>query len=78
MNELIPLRNMHPGESAEIAEIVGDPTCTQRLHDLGLSHGTRVELVQQGNPCIIRFSGTKLCFRQNESTKVLVRLPAAI
>lgn len=78
MNDLIPLRSMQAGESAEIAEIIGDPTCRQRLHDLGLAHGTRFRVIRQGDPCIIRFSGTKLCFRQNESTSVMVKVPATI
>jgi Fe2+ transport system protein FeoA len=78
MDEIIPLRYLHEGQVAEIAQICGDPCCTQRLHEMGLASGTRVEVVRQGNPCIIRFSGTKLCFRENESTSVMVRVPAAV
>lgn len=75
MGHLIPLKRLSPGESCEVAEIVGDPQHTQRLFELGLAQGVQLEIVRQGNPCIVRFSGTKLCFRENELAQVLVRLP---
>jgi Fe2+ transport system protein FeoA len=78
VHELIPLRQVQAGRTAVIAAVTGDPVRTQRLHDLGLAHGTRCEVVRQGNPCIIRFSGTKLCFRDDETAKVMVFVPAAI
>jgi Fe2+ transport system protein FeoA len=74
MAQLISLRNVPPGRQAVIAEVAGDPLHAKRLHDLGLSQGTSFEVVRQGNPCIIRFSGTKLCFRENESANVKVIL----
>lgn len=74
MAQLVSLRNVPPGRQAVIAEVGGDPVQAKRLHDLGLSHGASLEVVSQGNPCIIRFSGTKLCFRESESASVKVIL----
>lgn len=76
MSQLISMRNVPRGSRAVIAEVGGDPRHTQRLHDLGLSCGTSIEVVRQGNPCIIRFSGTRLCFRDSEATNVKVILTA--
>jgi Fe2+ transport system protein FeoA len=78
VSELIPLCSVRSGKSAVIADVVGDPVRAQRLHDLGLARGTRCEVLRQGNPCIIRFCGTKLCFRDDETASVMVFVPAAI
>lgn len=73
MFELIPLRCLRSGQTAEVGQLVGDPQQVHRLQELGLRQGTKVEMVQAGSPCIIRTSGTKLCFRQSDAIGVLVR-----
>ncbi len=73
MLELIPLDFLQPGQTAEIDQVVGDPSRVHRLQELGLRQGTRVEMVQSGSPCIIRTSGSKLCFRRSETLGVLVK-----
>ena len=73
MFELIPLRCLQPGQTAEVGQVVGDPHQIHRLQELGLRQGTMVEMVQAGSPCIIRTSGSKLCFRQGDAIGVLVR-----
>jgi len=73
MFELIPLRCLRPGQTAEVGQVVGDPLQVHRLQELGVRQGTMIEMVQAGSPCIIRASGSKLCFRQSEALGVLVR-----
>ena len=73
MFELIPLRCLRPGQAGEVDQVVGDPQQVHRLQELGLRQGARVVMVQSGSPCIIRTSGSKLCFRQSETLGVLVR-----
>lgn len=57
--------------------MVGEPGDVQRLAELGLKPGAAVEMVQPGNPCIIRLAGSKLCFRETDLLSVLVRLGEA-
>jgi len=73
MFELIPLRCLRAGQIGEVDQVVGDPQQVHRLQELGLRQGSKVEMVQAGSPCIIRTSGSKLCFRHSEMLGVLVR-----
>ncbi|MBM4003933.1 MAG: ferrous iron transport protein A [Planctomycetes bacterium] len=70
---LVPLHMLNSGESAEIAQLVGVPDHVQRLKELGIRAGERVEMVQPGSPCIIRLAGTRLCFRESDALGVLVK-----
>ena len=71
--EMIPLQLLARGEFAEIGELVGKPDHVHRLHELGLSSGTIVEMIQPGSPCIVRMAGQKFCFRESDSMGILVR-----
>ncbi len=74
MNELIPLNLLSPGQSADVGQVVGMPEHVQRLEELGLRGGAKVEMIQSGSPCIIRLAGHKLCFRSDdEMLRILVR-----
>jgi Fe2+ transport system protein FeoA len=72
--EIVPLRFLLPGQVAWVDEVVGSSVNVHRLAELGLKPGTAVEVVQPGNPCIIRVAGSKLCFRDGDLLNVLVRL----
>lgn len=78
MFDSIPLRSLHPGQMGQVKEITGDPHAVHRLQELGIRHGTTVEMVRSGSPCIIRMSGHKLCFRQNGDLDVFVRPASAV
>lgn len=62
------------------ARIVGVPTGTsssQRLQDLGLVRGERVELLKKaplGDPIEIRVMNYDLCIRQSEAAGIQVEL----
>ncbi len=72
MHDLIPLKYLAPGQTAEIRELVGQPDEVQRLEEMGLRSGVTIQMVQSGSPCIIRLSGSKLCFRECDVFNVLV------
>jgi len=72
LHNLIPLRQLVGGQSARIAQVLGRCDEVHRLEELGLRQGVAIEMVQAGNPCIIRVAGYKLCFRPNETMNVLV------
>lgn len=77
MLDLIPLCLLTSGASAEVGQLIGHPHEIHRLEELGLRHGTKVEMVRSGSPCIIRLAESKLCFRPNEAMGVLVRVDKA-
>jgi Fe2+ transport system protein FeoA len=70
---LIPLQYLGAGESACVDQLVGASDLVHRLQEMGLRAGATVEMVQPGVPCIIKLSGSKLCFRDAEACNVLVR-----
>jgi Fe2+ transport system protein FeoA len=72
MFDMIPLRSLPPGQTGQVGEVVGDPRHVHRLHELGLRQGSMVEMIRSGTPCIIRMSGNKMCFRDNNVLNVLV------
>lgn len=74
MADIIPLLHLAAGTSGEIDQLIGLPHDVQRLEELGLRSGAKVEMVRGGNPCIIRLAETKLCFRPGEALGVMVRV----
>jgi len=73
MPELVPLTVLRCGQIAEIGQLLGAPEQVRRLEELGLRTGARLEMIHSGAPCIIRVDGSKLCFRDDDSLRVLVR-----
>ena len=71
-NPMVPIASLRSGQVAEIHELVGPIEHVRRLEELGLRRGARLELVRGGSPCILRIDGTTLCFRDDESVRVLV------
>jgi ferrous iron transport protein A len=72
VQNLIPLRALLPGQSAEVRQIIGQAEQIRRLHELGLRDGTQLEMVRSGTPCIVRLGSSTLCFRDVEALQVLV------
>lgn len=77
MPDLLPLHLVAAGLFARIEQILGAAEQVQRLEELGLRAGTRVEVVQHGSPCIVRLTGSTLCLRDGAALQVLVRVDAA-
>ena len=72
MREFISLSALRPGQLAEIGEVVGPVAHIRRLHELGLRAGALVQMVRSGIPCILRVEGSTLCFRDDDSLRLVV------
>ena len=80
MNELIPLTALVNGECGLVGQLMVRADHVDRYAELGLREGARVEMIQQGSPCIVRVGGAKLCLRAAELSQVMVQMlqqPAA-
>jgi ferrous iron transport protein A len=70
------LADLSPGQSAEVLSLSGDPALVQRLYEMGLLEGERVEVVARaplGDPIEIRLGNTRLSLRKAEAAFVAVR-----
>ena len=72
-SEGIPLRSLRAGQSGRVARLTGNDDLVHRLRELGLRVGARIQMIQPGNPCIIRLDGQKFGFRADGAARVLVR-----
>lgn len=69
------LADLSPGQSAEIRTLSGDPALVQRLYEMGLLEGERVEVIAQaplGDPIEIRFANSRLSLRRAEAAGITV------
>jgi len=71
--EAFPLQFLAPGQTADIDQVLGDPDSVHRLLEMGMRVGHQIEMVQTGDPCIVRLGGHKLCIRDGSHFQVLVR-----
>jgi Fe2+ transport system protein FeoA len=76
--EGVPLRSLRAGQSGRVARLTGNDDLVHRLRELGLRVGARIQMIQPGNPCIIRLDGQKFGFRSDGAARVLVRLAKAV
>lgn len=74
MQDLIPIQLLSPGQVARVGQLMGAAADVHRLEELGFRSGIVVEMVQPGSPCIVRLSGSKFCFRENDALSVLVHV----
>jgi ferrous iron transport protein A len=76
-SELKPLASLPAGTSAIVREVNLAPDFHQRLMELGILTGTRIEVVRfapLGGPVEIRVRGYNLTLRKHEAEQVLVSL----
>jgi Fe2+ transport system protein FeoA len=73
LEAILPLEYLRPGESADVAEVTGEPCWVGRLAELGLRTGCRLLLLQSGWPCLLQIGGTRLSLRGEDGTRILVR-----
>jgi ferrous iron transport protein A len=69
---VLPLSLLRAGQRGTINGVLGPSDWVQRLREMGLRDGAEVRMVRQGSPCMIRLGSQTLCFRADESTRVLV------
>jgi ferrous iron transport protein A len=70
---LLPLEFLPPGETADVAEVSGDPGWVKRMAELGLSIGSRLRVVRSGSPCLLQVGNTRLSLRGDWAMQILVR-----
>jgi ferrous iron transport protein A len=77
VQELKPLASLPAGTLAIVQEVHLSPDFQQRLMELGILIGTRIEVVRYaplGDPVEIRVRGCNLTLRKLEAEKVLVSI----
>src|SRR5438067_2139397 len=52
-NALLPLEWLESGEWGEVADVTGEPAWVGRMAELGVRVGTRLRVLQQGQPCLL-------------------------
>ena len=77
-NELMPLELLHAGQSADIADVTGEPGWVTRLAEMGVRIGCRLLVLQAGSPCLLQVGESRLVLRGDWATQILVRLVPAI
>jgi Fe2+ transport system protein FeoA len=71
------LDQLRPGQQAEVTAVSGEAGLVQRLYEMGLLEGERVEFLVTaplGDPIEIRFGNTRLSLRKHEAAGITVRL----
>lgn len=71
--DLIPLQMLPAGQVARVDHLLGAADDVQRLQEMGLHEGAKIEMVQPGSPCIVRLGNTKVCLRDANLFQILVR-----
>ena len=67
-----PIQHLLPGQTAEIAELRGQPHSVSRLYEIGFRVGAPLKMLQTGRACVVRVNGAKLCLR-TQGVQVLVQ-----
>jgi len=73
MRDFISLSALRPGDVAQIGDVVGPVAHIRRLQELGLRVGGFLQMVRCGSPCILRVDGSTLCFRDDDSLRLMVQ-----
>ena len=75
---LLPLELVQSGEWAEVEEVTGAPGWVGRMAELGVRTGSRVQVLRQGSPCLLRIGTSRFSLRGDAGVQILVRpLPLA-
>jgi ferrous iron transport protein A len=73
MFNAVPLHGLACGDTGQVTHVLGSPQEVQRIRELGITDGARIEMVRSGTPCIIRAGMQTLCVRGNDLLRVLVQ-----
>lgn len=69
------IAQMKPGQSAVVVHISAQGALRQRLLDVGILPGTKVEVERSGpggHPLWIRFQGARMALRRDEASSIRV------
>ena len=73
MSDVLPLGILPLGHTALVEHVAGDAAAVHRFREMGFCDGALVEMVQPGEPCIVRIGGHKLAFRLDSTVSIFVR-----
>lgn len=77
MTAPIPLDELKPHECGLVSEVGAQDDDLERLMAMGVCAGRTVELVQHGDPMIIKVYGTRLGVSRRLANRILVQRCAA-
>jgi Fe2+ transport system protein FeoA len=69
----MPLELLHNGQSADVAEVHGEPGWITRLAEMGVRIGSRLIVLQAGSPCLLQVGDSRLSLRGDWAMQILVR-----
>ncbi len=72
---IITVNDLHPGNWGIIKEITATDKIRQRLMDMGIIEGAKVELIRSaplGDPIQIKVIGTIIALRRNEARTLII------
>lgn len=75
-NSLRKLSELQPGEAGEVVKVLGSGPFRQRLLEMGLTRGVRVEMEKTaplGDPTDYVVKGYHLSLRRGEADLILIR-----
>lgn len=73
MPDLLPLEMLLNGQWADVDSVYGEAAWVGRLEELGLRSGSRLQVLQCGEPCLLQVGGTPLSIRGDAAMQILVR-----
>jgi len=73
MPDLLPLELLPNGHWADVDSVFGEPCWVGRLAELGVRSGSRLQVLQKGEPCLLQVGGTRLSLRSENSMQIMVR-----
>ncbi|MDD3470697.1 MAG: FeoA family protein [Thermoguttaceae bacterium] len=71
-SSVIPLDLLPRGHRAKVQSVAGPSAIRQRFEETGLRPGMELEMVEPGDPCLLRIEGTVFGFRSCGRFDVLV------
>lgn len=74
---IITLNKLGPGQAGKINKVGGEGAIRRRLLDMGLTNGTRIEMIRRsplGDPVEYQVRGYRLSLRNTEATAIEVEI----
>ena len=72
--ELVPLCAMTAGEIGLIREVDGTADFVKRLCEMGLSHGSEIQMLTPGTPCIVAVNHQRISLRGDDEMAIYVEI----
>jgi Fe2+ transport system protein FeoA len=69
----VKLQDLKAGDKASVLSLCGSECEIARLSAMGLRGGARLQLLQEGSPCILQVDETRLCLRAANQLQILVQ-----